>query len=220
MNKQELAPYIDHTILQPDATREQIENLCREASENAFAAVCINPYWVPLCAELLEATDVEVCTVVGFPLGATTTKIKCAEAQLCLENRATEIDMVVNVGAVKDGHWELVREEITAVTELCHDQNAKIKVIFENFYLNNAEITQLSETCVELGVDFIKTSTGFANHGARLEEVILMKSVVGDRCKIKAAGGIKDFYSASAYINNGADRIGTSSGMKILEGAE
>ena len=220
MNKLELASYIDHTLLKADAVREEIEQLCHEAVNNSFAAVCVNPYWVPLCAEILENTDVKVCAVVGFPLGATMTKIKCAEAQLCLENRATEIDMVVNIGAVKDGHWDFVREEIEAVTALCHDQNAEIKVIFETCILNNAEISTLAEICAEVGVDYLKTSTGFSNDGGRIEAVALMRAVVGERCKIKASGGIRDYNSAVAFINNSVDRIGTSSSMKILESAD
>ena len=212
----DLAKYIEHTNLKPFATSNDILTLCGEAEEYQFYSVCVNPVWVPLAMEILENSDVIVCAVVGFPLGATTTSIKIAEAEFCIDNGATEIDMVVNIGDVKSGNWNAVQTEISKLSHFCHKRGAQLKVIMENCYLTESEIVECCESALCAGADFVKTSTGFGTGGATVEDVKLMRQSVCNVCKIKAAGGIKDRETALAMIEAGADRIGTSSGIAIV----
>jgi len=217
MDKIELPKYIDHTILKPFATKADIVQLCNEAIEHNFAAVCVNPSMVEYAKAILKGSPVNVCTVVGFPLGANATSIKLEEAQLCIEHGAHEIDMVINIGEAKAGNWKYVENEITQLATLCHSMRSTLKVIFENCFLTDDEIILACKASVVAGADYVKTSTGFGTSGATLEDVTLMKETVNGKCKIKAAGGIRDKESAIAMIKAGADRIGTSAGVKIVE---
>lgn len=212
-----LASYIDHTILKADATKADVEKLCREAAEYHFASVCINTCYVPLAAKLLKGTGVKVCCVVGFPLGAMSTKSKAYEAAEAVAEGAEEVDMVINIGAMIEGDYDYVAKDIKAVVDACHPQ-AILKVILENCLLSKEQIAKVSQICVEQGADFVKTSTGFSTGGATVEDVKLMKSVVGDKAKVKAAGGIRTTADAKAMIAAGADRIGASAGISIVEG--
>jgi len=212
-----LASYIDHTILKANARRADIEKLCAEAKQYGFASVCVNSCYVPLAAELLRGTQVKVCCVAGFPLGAMDTASKTFEAAQAVRNGAREVDMVINIGAVKDGRWDYVREDIASVCRACHPA-AQVKVILENCLLEREEIVRACETAAEAGADFVKTSTGFSTGGARVEDVALMKKTVGGRVKVKAAGGIRTTADARAMIEAGADRIGASAGIAIVEG--
>ena len=215
--KGEIAAMIDHTILKAEATEQQVRNLCQEAATNHFAAVCINPGYVPLCAGLLAKTEVDVCTVIGFPLGANPTEIKVAEAKWSVENGATEVDLVINIGAMRSGNYDLVYKEIAAVKKAAG--SALVKVIFENCYLTKKEKILACLMCKEAGVEFVKTSTGFGSSGATAEDVYLMRSVVGAGMGVKAAGGIRTYADALKMVEAGADRIGTSAGVAILEEA-
>jgi deoxyribose-phosphate aldolase len=210
-----LAKFIDHTLLKPEATSEQIEALCKEAKEYGFASVCINPCRVKLASELLRDTDVKVCTVVGFPLGATTPEVKAFEAKNAVENGASEVDMVMNIGAMKEKDYDLVEKDIRAVVEAVAGK-AVVKVILENCLLEKDEIKKACEICVKAGADFVKTSTGFNKSGATVEDVKLMKEAVKDKAGVKAAGGIRDMVTARAMIEAGASRLGTSSSIKII----
>jgi len=212
--------YIDHTNLKPYARAEDIVRLCNEAKEYDFYAVCVNPYRVKLAKELLRGSDVNVATVIGFPLGATPTEVKVFEAGRALEDGADELDMVINIGALKDGDYDYVREDIKAVAELAHERGAIVKVIIETCYLTEEEKIKACELAKEAGADFVKTSTGFGTGGATVEDVRLMRRVVGDGMGVKAAGGIRTYEQALAMIEAGATRIGTSSGVKIMEGAK
>ena len=212
-----LAAYIDHTVLKANARKCDIEKLCAEARQYHFASVCINTCYVPLAAELLKGSEVKVCCVVGFPLGAMDTVSKSFEAATAVANGAEEVDMVINVGAVKDGNWDYVREDISAVASACRPK-AILKVILENCLLTKDEIVNACETAVGAGADFVKTSTGFSTGGATAEDVALMKKTVGTRVKIKAAGGIRTTEDAKTMIAAGADRIGASAGIAIVEG--
>jgi deoxyribose-phosphate aldolase len=212
----ELNRYIDHTLLKPEATRAQIESLCQEAREHNFKAVCVNPYWVKYAHELVFGSEVTVCTVVGFPLGATPTKNKLAETQLALTEGAREIDMVLNIGALKDKDDDVVREDIKTLADLCHEKDALLKVIFETCLLSDEEIERASKLSVEAGADFIKTSTGFNSEGATLEAVTLMRKAGGPDIGVKASGGVRSKEDALKMIEAGATRIGTSSGIKIV----
>jgi len=212
-----LASYIDHTILKANARKCDIEKLCAEARQYQFASVCINTCYVPLAAELLKGCGVKVCCVVGFPLGAMDTVSKAFEAATAVANGAEEVDMVINVGAVKDGDWDYVREDIRAVASACRPK-AILKVILENCLLTKEEIIKACETAVGAGADFVKTSTGFSTGGATAEDVALMKKTVGTRAKVKAAGGIRTTEDAKMMIAAGADRIGASAGIAIVEG--
>ena len=216
MTKQELAKYIDHTVLKADATDAALKKLCAEAREYGFASVCVNPVRVREAKALLEGADVAVCTVVGFPLGQNTVKVKGFEALEAIENGASEVDYVLNVAKVKDGDWEYIRREMAALTAICHSYGAHIKVIFENCYLTKDEIVKCAEIAREVKPDFIKTSTGFGTGGATVEDVKLMKDTVGDEVKVKAAGGIRDLAAALAMIDAGAERLGCSAGVKLV----
>jgi deoxyribose-phosphate aldolase len=213
----DLAHYIDHTLLRPDATRSEIEKLCREAAEYRFASVCVNPQWVRLCAGLLRNSGVQVCTVVGFPLGANETEIKALETRRAVQQGATEIDMVIAVGALKSGDERLVYQDITAVRRESLGV-ACLKVIIEAALLTEAEKVSACTLAKDAGADYVKTSTGFAKGGATVEDVRLMRRVVGRGLGVKAAGGIKDRAAADAMIAAGANRIGASAGVKILAG--
>lgn len=219
-----LASAIDHTNLKPTATEEDIRRLCNEAVQYNFATVCINGCYVPLCRDLLSQSPVKICTVVGFPLGATLSSAKAIETSFLLDDGADEIDMVINVGFLKSGKPDLVLNDIKAVKNAIDSFNPYrnrpkplLKVIIETCYLTNDEKKSACELSMKAGADFVKTSTGFGTGGATLENVKLMKSVVGDNCLIKASGGIKDFETASAMIEAGAARLGTSSGVLIVQ---
>ena len=206
---------IDHTLLKADAPKDQILTLCNEAKEYDFASVCVNSGWVSLCKELLEGSDVKVCTVVGFPLGAMSTAAKAFEAKQAVADGADEIDMVLNIGALKDGNDELVQKDIEAVVEAVSGKC--IKVILETCLLNKDEIVRACKLCMNAKADFVKTSTGFSTSGATVEDVKLMKDTVKDQCKVKAAGGVRTFADMEAMIAAGADRIGTSKGIQLLD---
>lgn len=207
---------IDHTILKPEATKAEIEKLCKEAMEYKFKAVCVNPYYVKLSKELLGKSDVKVATVIGFPLGASTKEVKAFETQDAIKNGADEIDMVINIAALKDADFQTVKEDIEGVVKAAKNK-AKVKVIIETSLLNREEKIKACELVMESGGDFVKTSTGFSTGGATLEDVELMKSVVGDSIEIKASGGIRDLETAKAMIEKGATRLGASSGVKIVK---
>ena len=208
--------YIDHTLLKPDCTDEQIEKLCLEAKEYDFASVCVNPGYIKKCYELLKDTDVKVCTVVGFPLGATTTRSKVEETLEAIENGATEIDMVINVSRLKCNDNEYVRHEISEIKKACG--NNILKVIIETCLLTDEEKVRVCTLAVEAGADFVKTSTGFSTGGATYEDVKLMATTVAGKCLVKASGGVKDTESFLRMIEAGASRIGASAGIKIIEG--
>ncbi|MFY9285844.1 MAG: deoxyribose-phosphate aldolase [Tissierellaceae bacterium] len=208
---------IDHTILKPDAKKDEIQALCQEAKEFGFYAVCVNPYYVSLCKDLLEGSKVKIATVIGFPLGANTSDIKALETKKAIDDGADEIDMVINIGALKDGDYGVVRDDIKAVVEAAKDR-ARVKVIIETSLLTDDEKIKACELSLEAGADFVKTSTGFSTGGATVEDVKLMKSVVKDKMEIKASGGVRDFETARKMIEAGARRIGTSSGVKIVKG--
>jgi len=213
----EIARLIDHTLLKPEATRAQIETLCREAREHGFATVCVNPGWVPLCARLLQGSDTRVCTVVGFPLGATLPEVKAYEATRVAAEGACEVDMVMAIGALKSGDYRTVERDVAAVVEASHRGGALLKVIIETALLTDDEKVKACVIVRAAGADFVKTSTGFASGGATAEDVALMRRVVGPDIGVKAAGGVKDLKSAQAMIQAGADRIGASVGVKIVQ---
>ena len=210
----QLNRYIDHTMLKASATRADIEKLCQEAKQHEFASVCVNTCFVPLAAELLEGSEVKVCCVVGFPLGAMSTPAKAFEAQWAVEHGAQEVDMVLNVGAMISGEEEIVLRDIEAVVQAAHPK-AIVKVILENCLLNDEQKIRACKLCVQAGAEFVKTSTGFSNGGATVEDVALMKRAVDGRAKVKAAGGIRTRQQALAMIEAGADRIGASAGIAI-----
>jgi deoxyribose-phosphate aldolase len=212
-----LAQYIDHTLLAADASREQIATLCREAQEHGFYSVCVNSGQVPYAASLLEGQAVKVCAVVGFPLGAGLSDTKAFEARQAIAAGAGEIDMVLNIGWLKDGLFDEVRDDIAAVKDACGA--VPLKVIFETCLLDDAQKTRAAEICRELNVAFVKTSTGFSRSGATLEDVALMRKVVGQGVGVKASGGVRDYATAVAMIEAGATRLGTSSGIAIVTGA-
>lgn len=216
----DIAHLIDHTLLKPDATQAQIAQLCHEARQYNFAAVCVNPTHVKLCADLLKGSDVDVCTVVGFPLGATPPEVKAYEAQQAINDGATEIDMVINIGALKGGEFDLVERDIATVTRVCHNNRALCKVIIEAALLNEGEKIKACELAKKAGADYVKTSTGFGPGGAAVADVALMRRVVGPSIGVKAAGGIGSFADAKGMVAAGATRIGASAGVKILQEAE
>ncbi|MDY0019786.1 MAG: deoxyribose-phosphate aldolase [Anaerolineae bacterium] len=220
MKREALARMIDHTLLKPEATPDQVSHLCAEAREHHFATVCINPRYVPLAAAELAGTDSAVCTVVGFPLGASATATKVCEAMLAITQGAHEIDMVLSIGDLKAGNHEAVREDIAAVATLCHEQHALLKVIIEAALLTDEEKVTACLLSKEAGADFVKTSTGFAKGGATVEDVALMRRTVGPDVGVKAAGGIRDTQTALAMIEAGATRIGASASLTIIEGIE
>lgn len=219
MTNFEIAKYIDHTLLKPQATEEGIIELCREAKEYKFAAVCVNPCHVNLAAKLLTGTTVKVATVVGFPLGANTKEVKAFEAERAFKEGAQEADMVINIGALKAGFYEAVREDIQAVVNVAKNQVPKkiVKVIIETSLLTEEEKVKACQLALVAGADFVKTSTGFNGGGATLEDVQLMKKAVEDKVKIKASGGVRDLKTAQQMLAAGADRIGTSSGVDIVK---
>jgi len=210
-----LAAMIDHTLLKPTATEDQIRSLCAEALEYRFASVCVHPCWVKLCAKLLENSPVRVCTVLGFPLGATLPEVKAFEAQRCIALGATEVDMVINLGALKSRQLDLVKDDIAAVVNGAHPLGALVKVIIETGYLTEEEKVMACQLAKVAGADFVKTSTGFGPGGATVEDVALMRRVVGPEMGVKASGGVKTASEARAVIAAGATRIGTSSGVTI-----
>ena len=219
MKKNALAKYIDHTLLKPDATEAQIEQLCAEAREYGFASVCVNSCYASLAARLLAGSDVAVCCVVGFPLGAATTAAKAFEAADAAQNGATEIDMVINVGAAKDGRWDYVEADIAGVAAAIEGK-ALLKVIIETCLLTDGEKNEACRAAVRAGADFVKTSTGFSKAGANAADVALMRKTVGPEIGVKAAGGIRTCADAMAMIEAGASRIGASAGIAILAEAE
>jgi deoxyribose-phosphate aldolase len=215
-----LAHMIDHTVLKPEATQDQIAQLCYEAQKYRFASVCVNPANVKLCAQLLKGSNVPVCTVVGFPLGATSTEAKVFEAQQAIHDGAIEVDMVINVGALKSRDYELVERDIASVARTCHAGNAILKVIIEAALLTDEEKVVACQLVKVAGADFVKTSTGFGPGGATVEDVTLMRRVVGPTMGVKAAGGIRTYEDAKKMIAAGASRIGASASVKIVQGAE
>lgn len=214
----DLAKLIDHTLLKPDATQDQIAQLCYEARKYGFASVCINPTWVSLCAELLKGSEVKVCTVIGFPLGASAPEVKAFETQTALNQGATEIDMVINIGALKARDLELVAKDIRGVVSTAHAAGAIVKVIIEAVLLTDEEKTIACLLSKEAGADFVKTSTGFASGGATMHDVELMRKAVGPEMGVKAAGGVRTYEDAENMIKAGATRIGASAGVKIIQG--
>ncbi len=214
----DLAKMIDHTLLKPDATQDQIAQLCFEARKYGFASVCINPTWVKMCAQLLAGSPVKVCTVIGFPLGATAPEVKVFETQNAIENGANEIDMVINIGALKARDLELVARDIRGVVAASHARGALVKVIIEAVLLTDEEKTIACLLSKEAGADFVKTSTGFASGGATAHDVALMRRTVGPDMGIKAAGGVRTYEDAEKMIQAGATRIGASAGVKIIQG--
>ena len=215
-----LAGLIDHTLLKPEASHEEIAQLCYEARKYGFASVCVNPSNVKLCGQLLKGSLVAICTVVGFPLGATPTDVKVFEAQQAIREGATEIDMVINVGAVKSREYELVRQDIASVATACHAANAILKVILEAALLTDEEKVIACQLAKVAGADFVKTSTGFGPGGATAEDVALMRRVVGPDIGVKAAGGIRTTEDARRMIAAGASRIGASASVKIVGGMD
>ena len=213
-----LAKMIDHTLLKPDATPDQIAQLCFEARKYQFASVCVNPAWVKLCAQLLEGSPVKVCTVIGFPLGATSSEVKAFETETAIEQGATEIDMVINIGALKARELEFVAQDIRGVVNAAHSRGFIVKVILETALLTDEEKTIACLLSKEAGADFVKTSTGFASGGATVHDVALMRRVVGPEIGVKAAGGVRTYEDAESMIKAGATRIGASAGVKILQG--
>lgn len=212
-----LNKYIDHTLLKADATDAQIRELCREAAEYEFYSVCVNSCHVKLCNELLENTPVKIATVVGFPLGAMSTAAKAYETEDACINGASEIDMVINIGKVKSGDYDYVKQDIYSVCEKAKLHGAIVKVILETCLLTKQEIEETCQLAKEAGALFVKTSTGFSTGGATKEDVSLMRDSVPSFMKVKASGGIRDYETAMEMISAGADRIGTSAGVKIIE---
>jgi deoxyribose-phosphate aldolase len=212
-----VATMIDHTLLKPDATRTEIQKLCREAAEFHFATVCVNPVWVALCASLLRGTGVGVCSVVGFPLGATTPDVKHYETRRAIFDGAAEIDMVINVGALKSGDLRLVERDIEAVTSPCREAGATSKVIIEAALLTDDEKVTACTIAKAAGADFVKTSTGFGPGGATAADVALMRRVVGADMGVKAAGGVRDYEGLKAMVAAGATRVGASAGVRIVQ---
>lgn len=208
---------IDHTLLKQDATKQQIEKLCAEAKEYVFASVCVNPTWVKTSAELLTGTPVKVCTVIGFPLGASTPETKAFETKDAIQNGAGEIDMVLNVGALKSEDLALVKRDIEAVVEAAKGK-AIVKVILETCLLTKEEIKVASQLSKDAGADFVKTSTGFSTGGATVEDVTLMREVVGPNLGVKASGAVRSLEDVEKMIEAGATRIGASSGVQIVQG--
>ncbi len=213
-----IASYIDHTVLAADATEEKIQKLCNEAKEWKFASVCVNTCWTKFCAQALKGTGVNVCTVVGFPLGAMCTKAKAFEAKCAVEDGATEVDMVINIGLLKGHKDNLVEEDIREVKKACGDK--VLKVIIEACLLTDEEKVRACELSVKAGADFVKTSTGFSKWGAKVEDVALMRKTVGANVGVKAAGGIRTYDDAVNMIEAGANRLGCSAGIAIVQSAK
>ncbi|MED5102315.1 deoxyribose-phosphate aldolase [Niallia sp. FSL K6-0212] len=212
-----IAKMIDHTLLKADATKEQIVTLCEEAKQYTFASVCVNPTWVKAASELLNGTEVKVCTVIGFPLGASTSATKAFETEDAIKNGATEVDMVINIGALKDKTYDLVKEDIKAVVDAAKGK-ALSKVIIETSLLTNEEKEIACKLAVEAGADYVKTSTGFSTGGATVEDITLMRKTVGPDIGVKASGGVRSSEDTEKMIAAGATRIGASSGVAIVNG--
>ena len=212
-----IAALIDHTILKADATRADVVKVCREARQYGFASVCVNPYWVPLVRAELAGSQVKVCTVVGFPLGATSTESKAAEAAVAVRNGAQEVDMVINVGALKSGDHDAVKADIAAVVKAARSGGAIVKTILETSLLNDTEKAIACRLAKEAGADFVKTSTGFSTAGATAHDVALMRQSVGPEMGVKASGGIRSLADLQAMTAAGATRIGASASVKIVE---
>ncbi len=208
--------YIDHTILKQDAVKADIIQLCNEAIENDFASVCINPYWIPVAKEILAGTGVDVCTVIGFPLGANTSAVKALETRQAISDGATEVDMVINVGALKDKDYDTVYNDIKAVVDAAN--GTLVKVIIETCLLTDEEKIKACELSVKANANFVKTSTGFSTGGATKEDIALMRKTVGAEVGVKASGGVRTPEDFKAMIEAGATRIGTSSGIKLING--
>ena len=211
-----LNKYIDHTLLKPDASQEQIETLIEEAKKYDFASVCVNPTWVSFAAQALKTTDVKVCTVIGFPLGANTPELKAFETSDAIQNGANEVDMVINIGALKSRNFDLVERDIRAVVEAA--KGTLVKVIIETCLLTDDEKVKVCQIAQKAGADFVKTSTGFSTGGATVRDVALMRKTVGPDMGVKASGGARSYEDALAFIKAGATRIGASSGVAIMEG--
>ena len=218
MDKKTIAAMIDHTLLKPEATPAQIEMLCAEAAEYHFASVCVNPVYIPLAARLLKGTGVKVCCVVGFPLGAIAPEQKAAEAASCAAMGAEELDMVIHVGAAKAGDWALVQRDIEGVVKAAAGHT--VKVIIETCLLTDEEKVKACEAAKAAGAHFVKTSTGFSTGGATTHDIALMRKTVGPEMGVKASGGIRDYETAMAMIEAGANRIGASAGIAIVAAAE
>ena len=218
MDKKTIASMIDHTLLKPEATPAQVEKLCAEAAEYHFASVCVNPVYIPLAARLLDGTGVKVCCVVGFPLGAIAPEQKAAEAASCAAMGAEELDMVIHVGAAKAGDWALVQRDIAGVVKVAAGRT--VKVIIETCLLTDEEKVRACEAAKAAGADFVKTSTGFSTGGATTHDIALMRKTVGPEMGVKASGGIRDYATAMAMIEAGANRIGASAGIEIVAAAE
>jgi deoxyribose-phosphate aldolase len=211
-----IASFIDHTLLRPDATKDEIIKICQEAKEYDFASVCVNSFRTELVREQLKGSNVKVCSVVGFPFGAVPTQVKVFETRLAVDNGANEIDMVINIGALKDKDYDYVYQDIKGVVDACGDK-ALVKVIIEACLLTQEEKVKVCQLSVEAGAEFVKTSTGYSKNGATVEDVTLMRETDKDKAKVKASGGVRDYEMAKAVIDAGADRIGASSGIKIVE---
>lgn len=218
MDKKTIASMIDHTLLKPEATPAQVEKLCAEAAEYHFASVCVNPVYIPLAARLLDGTGVKVCCVVGFPLGAIAPEQKAAEAVSCAAMGAEELDMVIHVGAAKAGDWALVQRDIAGVVKAAAGRT--VKVIIETCLLTDEEKVKACEAAKAAGANFVKTSTGFSTGGATTHDIALMRKTVGPEMGVKASGGIRDYATAMAMIEAGANRIGASAGIEIVAAAE
>ena len=218
MDKKTIAATIDHTLLKPEATPTQIEKLCAEAAEYHFASVCVNPVYIPLAARLLKGTGVKVCCVVGFPLGAIAPEQKAAEAASCAAMGAEELDMVIHVGAAKAGDWALVQRDIEGVVKAAAGHT--VKVIIETCLLTDEEKVKACKAAKAAGAHFVKTSTGFSTGGATTHDIDLMRKTVGPEMGVKASGGIRDYETAMAMIEAGANRIGASAGIAIVAAAE
>ncbi|WP_425446948.1 deoxyribose-phosphate aldolase [Dethiothermospora halolimnae] len=214
-----VASMIDHTILKPDTTREKVKKVCEEAREHKFASVCVNPYYVSYVKELLDGTDVKVTSVIGFPLGSSIKEVKAFESEKAIEDGADELDMVINIGALKDKEDDVVREDIKAVVDAAKGK-AIVKVIVETCLLTEEEKIRACKISKEAGADFVKTSTGFSTGGATVEDVKLMRETVGEKMGVKASGGVRDINKAKEMIEAGATRIGASSSVAIAEGKE
>ncbi|KOY80949.1 deoxyribose-phosphate aldolase [Lysinibacillus macroides] len=215
--EQNFARMIDHTLLKAETTKEQIDKLCAEAKQFNFASVCVNPTWVKHSSELLHGSDVLVCTVIGFPLGANTPAVKALEAKDAIANGAQEVDMVINISALKDKNYDLVQADIAAVVEAAKD-NALVKVIIETCLLTDEEKVKACELAVAAGADFVKTSTGFSTGGATVEDIALMRKTVGPELGVKASGGVRSLEDMKKMVEAGATRIGASSGVAIMKG--
>jgi deoxyribose-phosphate aldolase len=211
------ATYIDHTLLKADAKKAEIMELCQEARQYAFASVCVNPTWVKTAAAALEGSPVKVCTVIGFPLGASTSEVKAFETENAIQNGAGEIDMVINIGALRSGDDEIVKQDIEAVVNAAKGK-AIVKVIIETALLTDQEKRKACELTILAGADFVKTSTGFSTGGATEEDIKLMRAVVGPKTGVKASGGVRSFEDMKKMIDAGATRIGASSGVQIMQG--